>query len=285
MKEHTYSTPLGDIRYWTNPFVSRRATLVFLPGLTADHTLFDKQIETFESLYNLLVWDAPGHGQSRPFRLEFTLRDKARWLHEMLTRYITDGSRPVLLGQSMGGYVAQEYVVQYPDEVAGVVCIDSAPLERAYITGIELWMLRHIKPVYQCYPWDFLRKAAAKGCAVSPYGQALMMSMIGVYTHAEYCTLAAFGYQILADAIEHHTSPILCLTDDCRCTFPVLLLAGEHDKAGSCLRYCKEWSKRANLPLVYVPRAGHNSNTDNPQFVNEHLQSFITNQILNQRDV
>lgn len=280
MKEHTYSTPFGDIRYWTNPFVAQRVTLVFLPGLTADHTLFDKQVEAFESSYNLLVWDAPGHAKSRPFRLEFTLQDKVRWLHEILANYITDGSHPALIGQSMGGYVAQEYAALYPGEVAGVVCIDSAPLERAYITSIELWMVRHIKPVYQCYPWNLLRKTAAKGCAISAYGQDLMMRMTGVYSHAEYCTLAAFGYQILADAIERHTSPILSLTDEQCCPFPILLLVGEHDKAGSCLRYCRAWSKRANLPLVYVPKAGHNSNTDNPQFVNEQLQSFITNQIV-----
>lgn len=281
MKEHTYSTPLGNIRYWTNPFMAHRFTLVFLPGLTADHTLFDKQVEAFESSYNLLVWDAPGHAQSRPFQLEFTLQDKARWLHEILANYITDGSHPVFIGQSMGGYVAQEYAALYPNEVAGVVCIDSAPLERAYITSIELWMVRHIKPVYQCYPWNLLRKTAAKGCAISAYGQDLMMRMTGVYSHAEYCSLAAFGYQILADAMEQHTSPILSLTDELRCAFPIVLLVGEHDRAGSCLRYCRAWSKRANLPLVYVPKAGHNSNTDNPQFVNEQLQSFITNQIVN----
>lgn len=279
MKALTYSTRFGSIRYWTNSYLSHRPTLVFLPGLTADHTLFDKQVEAFDASYNLLVWDAPGHAQSRPFRLEFTLRDKAQWLHEILENYITDGSHPILIGQSMGGYVAQEYVSLYPKEVAGVICIDSAPLERAYITSIELWLIRHIKPVYQCYPWNLLRKTAAKGCAVSAYGQDLMMRMTGVYSHSEYCTLAAYGYQILADAMERHTSPILSLTDEHRCAFPILLLVGEHDRAGSCLRYCKTWSKCANLPLVYVPKAGHNSNTDNPQFVNEQLQSFITSSL------
>lgn len=33
---------------------SRKATLIFLPGLTADHRLFDKQIEFFEGIYNVL---------------------------------------------------------------------------------------------------------------------------------------------------------------------------------------------------------------------------------------
>lgn len=33
-------------------------TLLFLPGLTADHRLFEKQIEYFEPKCNVFVWDA-----------------------------------------------------------------------------------------------------------------------------------------------------------------------------------------------------------------------------------
>ena len=32
---------------------------MFLPGLTADHRLFEKQIEYFEPGRNVLAWDAP----------------------------------------------------------------------------------------------------------------------------------------------------------------------------------------------------------------------------------
>ena len=62
----THAVPNGVIHYWMNDFQPGRAVLVFLPGLTADHRLFDKQVEAFESTYNLLAWDAPGHGKSRP---------------------------------------------------------------------------------------------------------------------------------------------------------------------------------------------------------------------------
>lgn len=61
MIEKTFDTSHGTIHYWIN---SRGACkgpqLVFLPGLTADHRLFDKQIEYFEGRYPVFVWDAPG---------------------------------------------------------------------------------------------------------------------------------------------------------------------------------------------------------------------------------
>ena len=79
MERHAFRTPQGDIAYW----VSResrpdRPWLVFLPGLTADHRLFNPQIAAFEGKANFLVWDAPSHGESRPFELTWTLDDLAR---------------------------------------------------------------------------------------------------------------------------------------------------------------------------------------------------------------
>ena len=73
LSERTYSIAQGVIRYWVNAYDATRQTLVFLPGLTADHTLFDEQIAEFGAKYNVLVWDAPGHAQSRSFVLDFFL--------------------------------------------------------------------------------------------------------------------------------------------------------------------------------------------------------------------
>ena len=260
MEAHIYSTPMGDIHYWCTPFEAGKRTLVMLPGLTASSRLFEKQIEAFIGEYNLWVWDAPAHAKSRPFALRFTLAQQAQWLHDILSRYITDGSLPVLVGQSMGGYVAQEYLVQYPGQAAGFVSIGSAPLEREYVTSVELWLLRQAKPFYKLFPWKTLQKMGAIGCAETDYGRRLMQEMMQDYTHTEYCNLAGYGYTILADAIAQHTAPIpLC---------PTLLLVGNHDHAGSAKRYDREWSHRRNLPLHIVPHSGHNANTDNPTFVN-----------------
>ena len=62
MIEKNYDTPCGTIHYWTSDQLKEdAATLVFLPGLTADHRLFDRQIAYFQGKYNVFVWDPPGH--------------------------------------------------------------------------------------------------------------------------------------------------------------------------------------------------------------------------------
>ena len=49
MIENSYKTSCGCIHYFANIIDKQKITLVFLPGLTADHRLFEKQIEYFEN--------------------------------------------------------------------------------------------------------------------------------------------------------------------------------------------------------------------------------------------
>ena len=103
LKESTYQTPCGTIHYWSSILSLDTTTLVFLPGLTADHRLFDKQVEYFVEKYNIIVWDAPAHASSWLFRFEFDLFDKAKWLNGILEK--EEIIKPIIIGQSMGGYV------------------------------------------------------------------------------------------------------------------------------------------------------------------------------------
>lgn len=79
MIEKRYDTGRGTIVYEVSEGSdAARPWVVFLPGLTADRRLFAPQIAYFEGRANCLVWDAPAHGASRPFPLDFSLEDLAR---------------------------------------------------------------------------------------------------------------------------------------------------------------------------------------------------------------
>ena len=265
MVEKTFATPLGTIRYWVERRDSKALTLVFLPGLTADHTLFRFQTAYFSGRYSLLTWDAPGHGASRPFALAFSLWDQAAWLRGILEQ---EGiSAFCLVGQSMGGYVAQCFLERYSGLAQGFISIDSAPLKRRYTTAAEIWLLRHCGILYRFYPWKALQRAAAKGCAVTEQGRAQMEQMMAAYSRREYSALAAHGYRLLAEALAgDYPYAISC---------PALLLCGERDGAASTRRYNRAWAEGEGLPLVWIPGAGHNANVDNPQAVNSRIEAFL----------
>lgn len=267
MTESIYTTPCGDIHYFTNMMDKQDLTLIFLPGLTADHRLFEKQIDYFEGKRNVFVWDAPSHALSRPFTYDYGLADKARWLHEIFEK---EGILyPVIVGQSLGGYLGQMYMELYPNNLKGFISIDSAPLQRSYMTGMEIWLLGKVEPLYKIYPWKALLRDGSKGCAETEYGQKLMHDMMMTYDSnpKEYVKLAGFGYKMLADAIKADLSY--------RISCPALLICGEKDKAGSSKRYNKKWHQKENLSLKWVRHAGHNSNTDQPEEVNRLIDEFI----------
>lgn len=266
--EKTYETSCGAIHYWTNDMTDSSVSLVFLPGLTADHRLFDKQITYFESKYRVLVWDAPGHGKSWPFDFSFTLCDKAQWLDAILQR---EGIiLPIIIGQSMGGYVGQMYSQLYPNQMRGFIAIDSAPLQRRYVTAIEIWLLKRMTSVYRYYPWRWLLKLGVNGVATSDYGRALMHEIMMTYDgdKERYACLSGHGFRLLAEAMEAD------LPYEIQC--PALLICGEKDRAGSAIRYNRAWHEETGIPIKWIVGAGHNANTDAPDEVNRLIEMFVT---------
>ena len=267
MTERTFETRCGTIHYWTNELKTSSTAIIFLPGLTADHRLFDKQVEYFKERYPVLVWDAPAHAGSWPFEFSFNLKDKALWLDGILLQEGID--RPIIVGQSMGGYLGQMYSQLFPDKLKGFVSIDSAPLQREYVTAAEIWLLKRMEPVYRHYPWRWLLRSGTKGVATSEYGRKLMHDMMMVYDgdQERYAQISGHGFRILAEAMEAD------LPYEIKC--PALLICGEKDHAGSCIRYNKAWHKKTSIPIEWIKGAGHNSNTDAPDKVNKLIEEFI----------
>jgi pimeloyl-ACP methyl ester carboxylesterase len=268
MLENIYETSSGMIRYWINGLDKQsKVTLVFLPGLTADHRLFDKQIEYFKSKCNVFVWDAPGHASSYPFTLDFDLFDKAKWLNRILKK--EEIENPILIGQSMGGYLGQVYAELFSDELKGLVLIDSPPLQRRYYTAIELWLLKNLEPIYRIYPWKALLSAGSKGVSTTEYGRQLMLDMLMVYDgdQKRYAQLAGHGYRIFAEAVEKNLAYEI--------KSPHMTICGKEDRAGSCIRYLKAYEKNTGNKVEWIEHAGHNSNTDRPLVVNRLIDDFV----------
>ena len=270
MQEKTYATHCGDIHYWISHEPSTDLPcLVFLPGLTADHRLFEKQIAYFEGKYPVFVWDPPAHASSWPFTFAFDLKDVAKWLNGILRKeHITC---PVIVGQSMGGYVGQVFAELFPDTLKGFVSVDSAPLQREYVTAAEIYLLKKMEPVYRYYPWKSLLKTGTKGVATSEYGRKLMHEIMMTYDgdQERYARISGHGFRMLAEAMEAD------LPYEIRC--PAMLIAGTKDHAGSCIRYNKAWHKKTGIPIHWIKNAGHNSNTDAPEIFNSLLEDFVKN--------
>ena len=137
------------------------------------------------------------------------------------------------------------------------------------MTAMEIWLLKKMEPVYRHYPWRSLLRAGTNGVATSEYGRQIMREMMMVYDgdQERYAKIAGHGFRILAKAMESD------LPYEIKC--PALLICGEKDHAGSCIRYNKKWHEETGIPIEWISGAGHNSNTDAPVIVNRLIERLV----------
>lgn len=261
MQKKIIEDSTGSIVYWkSNVFDLSKGTLFFLHGLTADHTMFEQQFSAFADNFNIIAWDAPAHGESRPYS-EFTYENAANGLKKILDE--CGVYSVILIGQSMGGYISQAFICRYPEMVKGFVAIDSTPYGN-YYSKSDMWWLKQIEWMSKLFSEKLLKSAMAKQNAITEIGRANMAAMLGGYSKTELCHLMGIGFAGFLD--DNRICEIPC---------PVLLIVGEKDNTGKVKAYNKEWAKRTGYPLVWVPNAAHNSNVDNPSFVNEKILCFV----------
>lgn len=262
MTEKFIKSERGTIYYWISDCENKNAkTIVFLHGLTADHTLFEKQIACFEKEYRVLCWDAPAHGKSRPY-CDFSYKNLAEELKNILeTERIT---RAVFIGQSMGGFVIQAFLKRYPGYAEGFVGIDTTPFGLSYYSRSDKWWLRQIEWMSRCYPHKMLIKGIAKSCTYTGHAYENMLAALLPYSKRELCYLMGIGYSAFLE--ENCDLQIPC---------PVLILVGEYDKTGKVKQYCKKWQEKTGYPLHIIKNAAHNANMDNDAQTNGEIESFI----------
>lgn len=86
MKGKELKTGRGIVYYWIDRHENPQAKcIVFTHGLTANHSMFEKQTEYFKQKYTVITWDVPLHGRSRPYS-DFTYKNCATTCWEYWNR-------------------------------------------------------------------------------------------------------------------------------------------------------------------------------------------------------
>ena len=257
--EKSISSHRGVTYYWTNEIMSA-VSLVFLPGLTADHRLFEAQLLFFKEEFKVLVWDCPCHGKSRPYDA-FSYANVSDELDRILEAECVD--QAVFIGQSLGGMIAQYYIDQHPARAAGLISVDSAPFGDYYSKSDMFW-LSQLEWMCKLFPDKLLRSSMAKMCGATEAARKRMLTMQSSYTKNELCHLMYVGEAAFIS--ENKSVDIPCKT---------ILLLGEKDKVGKVAAYNKEWSRRTGSPLIMIQGAAHNANDDQADKVNAIILDFI----------
>lgn len=250
------------LRYWVaGP--EEGPTLMFLHGATMDHRMFNAQVEALHNDYRLLVWDAPGHGQSQPLSGDFRLEHCGADVLAVLDQEGVE--QAFLCGQSLGGYIAQHAYLQAPERIRALIIIGSTPIAKAY-SRLEVWLLKISLPILRWWPYEHFIKTVARFIT--------RVDVVREYALEAMNQIPKTPYLKIWEGV---TLSITSAGDSGKTVHaPLLLIYGEEDSLGTISRDMPLWAEQSdNAILQAVPAAGHNANQDAPDVVNDLIRAFV----------
>ena len=228
-----------------------------------DHRMFNAQMEALLPHYRVLVWDARGHGQSKPLGSGFSLDTCAQDMLAILDDIQV--SQAVFCGQSLGGYVAQHIYFAAPEHVQAMIIIGSTPIAKAY-SKVEIWILKASLSLFRLWPYDHFTKTLAKNTAQTQLVQDYALQAVRQVEQDDFLSI----WKAVTLAIDDKGRPSLTID------VPLLLVHGDNDRIGSIKRDMPIWATKEKCAAYHIiPNAGHNANQDNPELTNRAIVDFL----------
>lgn len=100
-------------------------TLLFLHGYMETFYIWEEFVELFTDRYRVIMMDLPGHGLTSSAPEENSMDFCAQVCKEVLDKCKV--SKCTIIGHSLGGYIAQNFLRLYPDYVRSIININSHP--------------------------------------------------------------------------------------------------------------------------------------------------------------
>ena len=236
--------------------------LLFLHGLGGGHAAWDRQVEHFGRRgYRCLAWDQPGYGGT-PSVEPYTLQT----VTDALKRHMGK-DRFVLIGQSMGGFVAQEMYARYPDRIAALVLAFTSPAFGG--TGSQFarqFIAARVGPLDE-------------GKTMGQVAKALMPSMRG--TKSDPQGLAHAERVMSAIPLATYRKAVQMLTSFDRrgqleqIAVPTLLVAGSDDRIAPFAVMESMARRIPHAEFMLLEGCGHLGPIDQPQAFNGALENFL----------
>ena len=240
--------------------------IIFIHGFPLNKSMWNMQVEALTDNYRVITYDIRGHGHSDlgidDFFIELFVMDLLRLMEKLRIE------KSILCGLSLGGYIALNAVLKYPDRFDGLVlndtqCIADTPevkenrciaIIRIKEKGVKQYADEIIKNLFA--PESFMKSeniiADVKEMIISTPEETLCNTLHALAERKETCTRL---HEI---------------------TIPVLIMVGKEDKITpiAVAQQMHEIIKDSSLQII--PHSGHVTNMENPAAFNSHLLKFLT---------
>ena len=236
--------------------------VVLLHGFLENKTMWDAFVSELSKKNRIITIDLLGHGETESLGYVQTMEDNADVVHEVLSKLKI--RKAILVGHSMGGYVALAFAELYPEKMKGLVLLNSTSKEDS--PERKKNRDRAIKAVKKDYE-TFIRLSIAN--LFSEENREILIKEIeAVKIQALKTPLQGIVASLEGMKARKDREFLLHTT-----TFPKLLILGKKDPV---LNYEEnlEQIKNTDVALVTFPD-GHMSSIENQQELLSVLADFF----------
>ena len=231
------------------PRQDTKCAIIFIHGAGGSHKHWTNQTTGLGQKFLTIAVDLPGHGDSEGQPFDY-LEGYSNFLYDFARRVLAN--KFVLASHSMGGAIALNFALRFPEQLSGLILIG---------TGASMRVSPYILDLFapgKSFP-DFINFANSDAANPDLFKQA---GIDEIYYH-DFLFCDGFNYK---DRLKDIATPTLVIgaTED-----PI--------KPLKCSQYLAD-----NIPdshLQIIEQAGHLMMLEKPQEVNQCIEKFITSKV------
>ncbi|MFI4937075.1 MAG: alpha/beta fold hydrolase [Candidatus Berkiellales bacterium] len=239
------------------------APLLLLHGLGSSTLDWENQLEFFSKKYQVIAFDLRGHGQSAKPDEPYTVKLFAEDTAELIRTLIKESTHVV--GHSLGGMIAFQLVLDFPELVKSLCIINSAPavIFPSLKVHFSFYLRRYIVKLFGVQP---LCTKLAKNLFPKSTQAKLREIFIQRWSHND-----PKAYVNSLNAFRHWN--VIARLSEIAC--PTLIVTADHDYTPvSAKEFYVKLIKGAELKVI--PDSWHMTIVDQPGALNQTMLNFLT---------
>ncbi len=252
---------IGDIDLYYE-IHGRGESVVFIHGLGSSSRDWAFQKEYFSKEYQVIAYDVRGHGQSDKPRGPYSVTMFAADLAGLLSKLEVKNAH--IVGLSMGGWIAFQFAVDFPEYVKSLTIVNSWADMRPK-NFQDRWMLFKRNVIFRIFSMRKIGEKLAEGLFIKPEQFELRRSFADSWAEnhkpSYFASMAAAKGWSVADRLEEITVPSLVVSAD-----------EDYTPVATKQAYA---NKMPNARLVVIEDSRHASTVERPDEFNKILLSFL----------
>jgi len=250
------------LHYWRTGGIEK-PTMIMSHGLSDYGLLWASLAAKFEKDYDIIMYDARGHGFSEKPEGPYDLTTHVQDLMGLIR--ILEIRKPILMGHSMGGSIVMKTAADYPDVPTAIIMIDP-PMEEA---------LEQLTPDIMADWKEYLRTQNQR-----PKDELIKEARTEYhpgYTYFEYDHWAEAKHLVVPEVIDILEGEGFGNPRDlfAEISTPTLLLKADTQEEEYRKRHIEAAALLPNGKVVHVEGAGHLIHLDKPMETEQEIRTFL----------